>query len=88
MSPVYARTNGLVFYFFLADLVGGEPAHAHVGIGKSMTPADGKIWLDPEVAEAKKGRLNQQQMRDAVRIANDNQETWLQVWRSYERSRG
>lgn len=83
MSPVFARVNGLVFYFYLADLV--EPPHAHVGIGKSMTPADAKIWLDP-VSTSRTGRLSGQQMRDALRIAKENQDFWLQTWRQYERT--
>jgi hypothetical protein len=69
-----------MFYFVMADL--SEPPHAHVAEGKTPTKADGKIWLET-LTIATAGRLSAYQMRKALRIATENQQAWLEIWRAY-----
>jgi hypothetical protein len=55
LSPTFARIDGFMFYFVMADLT--EPPHAHIGEGKTPLSSDGKIWLDT-LTIATGGRLS------------------------------
>jgi hypothetical protein len=84
MSPTFATVEGLRFYFYMADL--DEPPHAHVDEGRSASSSDAKIWLDT-LTVASSGRLNSRQLSKALRIARENQQDWLYLWRHYESNR-
>jgi hypothetical protein len=84
LSPTFARIDGFMFYFVMADL--NEPSHAHVGEGKTPLSSDGKIWLDT-LTIATPGRLSAHQMRRALKIAEENQAAWLEIWRTYATNR-
>lgn len=81
MSPVVHREEGYTFYFVLADL--SEPAHLHVGEGKSRRSDDAKIWLDP-VRVARPGRFNARELTRIVRIIEANQVMLLEQWKRHD----
>lgn len=82
MSPVVHREQGFTFYFVLADL--SEPAHVHVGEGKSRRSDDAKIWLDP-VRVARAGRFSTNDTTRILRIVQSNQSQLLEQWNRYDR---
>ena len=81
MSPVVHREQGFTFYFVLADL--GEPAHVHVGEGKSRRSDDAKIWLNP-VQVARSGRFSAYEVARILRIVEIHQVQLLEQWNQHD----
>ncbi len=81
MSPVVHREQGFSFYFVLADL--SEPAHVHVGEGKSRRSDDAKIWLNP-VHVARAGRFSPHTMARILHIVEVNQSQLLEQWSRHD----
>lgn len=81
MSPVVHREQGFTFYFVVADL--SEPAHIHVGEGKSRRSDDAKIWLNP-VRVARQGRFSTHETARILRIVQANQSQLLEQWNQHD----
>ena len=77
MSPVVHREQGDTFYFVVADL--REPAHVHVGEGKSRRSDDAKLWLQP-LHVARPGRFTSRELSRIIRIVEVHHAEFLEEW--------
>jgi hypothetical protein len=85
MSPTIHHEDGYVFYFISFDLASGEPPHVHVGQGSQQPGRDAKVWLEPEAAIARRGRLGRRALRRILHIVNDRRSAFLEEWNAYKR---
>jgi hypothetical protein len=59
-----------------------EPEHVHIGEGNSKSASDAKIWLR-DLSVATPGRFNEHRLGTILKIVEENQERWLEIWRQY-----
>lgn len=76
--PLIHQEDGLVFYFYSADVTSAEPPHVHVGKG-SQGKGDAKIWIDA-IRVDREGDLSNRQLNRALRICEENQSYFLRRW--------
>lgn len=84
MSPKVLTAGALVFWFHSFDALHESRASVHVGKGSQDDVNDAKVWLEPEVVVARTGRvLKQHELRDAVRIIQENRTYLLEQWNEF-----
>ena len=57
---------------------------AHVHVGRKDTKNLAKIWLEPMVQVAKEGDLTEAQLKQLLKIAEENQEMLLKQWVAFK----
>ncbi len=86
MSPKVLEEHGLVFWFHSYDALHERRASVHVGKGSQDDENDAKIWVDPNIEIARRGRsLRDNELRRALRIIEDNRAFLLEEWYDYRR---
>lgn len=85
MSPKVLTAGSLVFWFHSFDALHEDRASVHVGKGSQDDVNDAKVWLEPEVAVARTGRvLKRHELRTALKIIEDNQEFLWEQWNDFK----
>ena len=56
---------------------------AHVHVGKKDTQNFAKIWLEPNVELAKEGDLTDAQLKQLLKIVEENKEKLLKQWQVF-----
>ena len=72
--PTILRTNGFRFFFYSNE--NDEPAHIHVEKGD----AEGKIWLEPDLAVAYFRGFNSAEQNDIMKFTVDNHNKFIKGW--------
>lgn len=75
--PTVHREKGYRFAFRAVDR--GEPPHVHATRGRERA----KLWLEPEVSVARRGRYSGHQIDEIVSIAKREREAFLEAWRRF-----
>jgi len=84
VSPTIHYESGYIFYFVSFDVASGEPAHIHVGEGSHRPAHDAKIWLEPNVQVAQRGRFGNREVRRILHIVESRREQFLGDWHAYK----
>ena len=86
MSPKVLTEKDLVFWFHSYDFASEGRASVHVGKGSQDDYNDAKIWLEPEIEVARKGRtLRMHELNRALAIIRRKRSFLLEEW--HERRR-
>jgi hypothetical protein len=84
MSPKVLEEGNFVFWFHSYDAVHEERASVHVGKGSQDDHNDAKIWLEPQIEVARRGRtLREHELNRALRIIEQNHTYLLGEWHGY-----
>ncbi len=84
MSPKILTAGPLVFWFHSFDALHENRASVHVGKGSQDDLNDAKIWLEPEIAIARTGRiLRQYELRHALKVIKQNRDFLLEQWYAF-----
>lgn len=75
--PTILRINGFRFFFYGNE--NDEPAHIHVEKGD----AEGKIWLEPNMAAAYFRGFNSSEQNDIIDITTSNLKDFIKKWYEY-----
>ena len=85
MSPKILVAGSLIFWFHSYDALYENRASVHVGKGSQDDTNDAKIWLEPEIEVARTGRvLRQRELRQALKIIEENQAYLLEQWNDFK----
>lgn len=74
------RIGGFLCYFVSYDCI--EPPHIHLAKGRDKHAPGAKFWLEP-LSLANHYGLSASQLRDAQRIVEENQKTFLEMWNEH-----
>jgi hypothetical protein len=89
MSPKILKEGAFVFRFHSYDARHEERASVHVGKGSQDDFNDAKVWLEPEIELAKTGHtLRERELRQALKIIEENPDYLLEEWRDYKHKAG
>lgn len=89
MSPKVLQQGALIFWFHSYDARFEHRASVHVGKGSQDDRNDAKIWLEPEIEVARVGRtLRRDELRQALRIIEQNHPYLLEQWYAYKGKAG
>ena len=77
--PTVHREKGYRFGFRAVDRE--EPPHVHAARGRDRA----KLWLEPEVSVARRGRYSDHQIDEIVRITERHRQAFLGAWRRFFR---
>ena len=69
-----------IFLFFGTDV---NENRAHVHVGKKATEEYCKIWLEPEIAIAKRGELTTSELNDVLKITKEYYSQLIKQWRKF-----
>jgi hypothetical protein len=75
--PTVLLVNGFRFFFYSNE--NNEPAHIHVSKGE----AEGKIWIEPNVAVAFLDGFNTNEERFIIETVNSNSTKFKNKWHEY-----
>ena len=85
MSPKILVAGSLIFWSYGYDARHENRASVHIGKGSQDDTNDAKIWLEPEIEVARTGRvLRQRELRQALRIIEQNRAYLLEQWNDFE----
>ncbi len=85
MSPRVLADGALIFWFHSHDALHENRASVHVGKGSQDDFNDAKIWLEPDIAVARRGRsLRRHELKRALQIIEENYEYLLEQWYEYK----
>ena len=85
MSPKILIAAPLIFWFHSYDALYENRASVHIGKGSQDDTNDAKIWLEPEIEVARTGRvLRQRELRQALKIIEENQAYLLEQWNDFK----
>ena len=85
MSLKILIAGPLIFWFHSYDALYENRASVHVGKGSQDDTNDAKIWLEPEIEVARTGRvLRQRELRQALKIIEENQAYLLEQWNDFK----
>lgn len=73
-----------IFLFWNTDV---NENRAHVHVGKRNTLKLCKIWLQPSVLVADKGELTDAQIKDILKVTQDNQNILLEKWEKFKQGK-
>jgi hypothetical protein len=84
MSPRILVERDLVFWFHSHDALHEERASVHVGKGSQDDVNDAKIWLEPGIGVARRGRtLREHELSRALQIIQQHQAHLREQWHEY-----
>jgi len=84
MSPKILEQRGLIFWFHSYDALHENRAGVHVGKSSQDDFNDAKIWLEPEITVARRGRtLREHELNLALKIIEKNQDYLMEQWYGY-----
>lgn len=75
--PTVLLTQGFRFFFYSNE--SNEPIHVHVTKGS----AEGKIWLEPELAMAYFFGFTSGEQKDIMEIVNEHSEQFKKKWNEH-----
>ena len=79
------QAGSLVFWFHSFDALHETRASIHVGKGSQDDFNDAKVWLEPTVEVARRGRsLRQHELNRALKIIEQNRSFLLEQWHVYK----
>ncbi len=85
MSPKVLTAGSLIFWFHSYDALHESRASVHIGKGSQDDTNDAKIWLEPNISVARPGRvLRQYELRQALKIIEENQDFLLEQWNDFK----
>lgn len=85
MSPKILVAGSFIFWFHSYDARYENRASVHVGKGSQDDTNDAKIWLEPTIEVARTGRvLKQQELRQALKIVEQNRDYLLEQWHEFK----
>ena len=84
MPKVLLYTTAKIVWTFLFYGTDVNENRAHVHVGKKGTQDFAKIWLEPKVELAKEGDLTDAQLRQLLKIVEENQEKLLKQWQVFK----
>jgi hypothetical protein len=79
--PAVLRYKGYRFFFFSNEGDPLEPLHIHARRGV----ATAKFWLSPQTNVAESYGLNSTELRELMRVAEENRELIERYWNEYFR---
>ena len=85
MPKVLLYTTAKILWTFLFFGTDTNENRAHVHVGKKDTKKLAKIWLEPTVQIAKEGDLTDAQLKQLLKIAEENKEMLLKQWQIFKR---
>ena len=86
MSPKILESGALIFWFHSYDARYENQASIHIGKGSQNDHNDAKVWLEPDVEIAHSGRsLKRHELRQALKIVEQNQDYLLEQWYVYKK---
>ena len=87
MSPKILTEGAFIFWFHSYDARHEDRASVHVGKGSQDDFNDAKVWLEPEIELGKPGHtLKQHELRQVLKIIEENHAHLLQEWHDYRNS--
>ena len=85
MSPKILVAGSFIFWFHSYDAIYENRSSVHVGKGSQDDTNDAKIWLEPIIEVARTGRvLKQQELRQALKIVEQNRDYLLEQWHDFK----
>jgi len=85
MSPKVLEESGLVFWFHSFDALREDRASVHVGKGSQDDRNDAKIWPEPKIEVARRGRtLREPDLTRALKVIRLNRAYLLEEWHGYK----
>ena len=84
MPKVLLYTTAKIVWTFLFYGTDVKENRAHVHVGKKGTQDFAKIWLEPKVELAKEGDLTDAQLRQLLKIVEENKEKLLKQWQVFK----
>ena len=84
MPKVLLYTTAKIVWTFLFYGTDVNENRAHVHVGKKGTQDFAKIWLEPKVELAKEGDLTDAQLRQLLKIVEENKEKLLKQWQVFK----
>ena len=84
MPKVLLYTTAKIVWTFLFFGSDANENRAHVHVGRKDTKNLAKIWLEPMVQVAKEGDLTEAQLKQLLKIAEENQEMLLKQWVAFK----
>ncbi|WP_095042845.1 DUF4160 domain-containing protein [Candidatus Promineifilum breve] len=89
MSPKILTAGSLIFWFHSYDALHENRASVHIGKGSQDDVTDAKVWLEPEISIARSGRvLRQYELRNALKVIEQNHYFLLEQWHDFKRRSG
>ncbi len=89
MSPKVLQAGSLIFWFHSYDARVEDRASVHVGKGTQDDHNDAKVWIEPAIEVVKPGRtLKQHELRQALKVIEQQQTYLLEEWHGYKRRAG
>lgn len=84
MPKVLLYITAKVIWTFLFYNKDFNENRAHVHIGKKGTNNFCKIWLEPNVEVSKEGDLTDAQIKEVLKLAQENKDKLLKQWNNFK----
>ena len=84
MPKVLLYTTAKIVWTFLFYGSDANENRAHVHVGKKGTENFAKIWIEPDITIAKQGDLTEAQLKQLLKIAEENNYALLKQWNVFK----